>query len=188
MTLKDETKALVNTFSDSSRKIERIGRQFIVPHKFTPDGEVVSKDNYDQKTCLSKLSLDDLRFLSLWKTHKWDDDKTLKETGLSSDQAAKTFKKLAYFKVEDQRIKALAQEATPERVLAKDVENLDTGGLNDSQHKSLDRIAKAAGMFKTQSELTVNHTIQVPKLDPAAWDAIRKIADMQADVIDGEVA
>lgn len=181
----DESKRLAKSFSDKSRKVTRLGRQFIVPHKFTEDGKI---PRTSQEVVISKLNLNDLRFLQIWRDNKWNDEATLKALQLPPEQAAKTFKKLAYFKTEDARIKALASEATPERVLAKDVENIEVGNLNDSQHKSLDRVAKTLGMFKTTADVNVTHTLNVPKLDPAVWDAIRQIADQQADVIDAEVA
>jgi hypothetical protein len=97
------------------------------------------------------------------------------------EQAEKTFKKLAYFKTEDARIKALATEATPERVLAKDIENIETGALNDSQHKSLDRVAKIVGAFKT-NDSGAPSTINILQLNmtPEQEKATREFFDTLA--------
>jgi hypothetical protein len=185
----DESKKLAKNLSDRSRKVTRVGRQFIVPHKFTPSGDVVTQENFSAQTCLSKLNLADLRFLALWKENKWDDGKTAEAAGLSPEQAEKTLKKLRYFKTEDARIRALAAEATPERVLAKDMENMETGLLNDSQHKSLDRVAKITGAFKTAAEINIQQNIfNLPKMSPEAEAALRAIADREADMVEGELA
>lgn len=176
---KEEKKKLVKAFSDKARKkIAVVGNDVFIPHKLTPSGEIVNKDNFDRETCLSKLELTDLQLLVLWKENKWNDEATLAKCGLAKDQAEKTLKKLAYFKTEDARIKALASEATQERVLAKDVENIETGALNDSQHKSLDRIAKAVGMFKTSSDVNINFNAFVkPQLSPEQEKMAREFFD-----------
>lgn len=184
----DEAKHLVKSFSDKSRKVARVGSKFIVPHKFTENGEVLTEENFSAKKDISRLNLSDLRFLEIWRDNKWNDEETVKKSNLSPEQAERTFKKLKYFKTEDARIKALASQATPERVLAKDMENLETGILNDSQHKSLDRVAKITGAFKTTTDINITHSLEVPKLNLEAWEAIKKIADIQADVIDVEAA
>lgn len=182
----DEYKDLVKPLNDKSRKTIQVGKLTLVPHKFTEAGDIPRSS---QDVVLSKLNLADLRFLQAWRSNKWNDAETLKALNLTADQADKTFKKLAYFKTEDARIKALASEATPERVLAKDMENIESGVLNDSQHKSLDRIAKAQGMFKTSESggNTIN-IFNLPKISPEAEAALRSLADKEADVIDAEVA
>ena len=176
----DESKALVKALKDGSRKVTKHGKQFHVHHKFKDNGDVVTEDNYDVKTDLSKLNQKDLSFLVLWKQNKWNDQETLAKCDLAPDQAEKTFKKLARFKTEDARIKALASEATPERVLAKDMENIETGALTDSQHKSLDRVAKITGAFKTsESGATTINVLQL-NLTPDQEKATKEFFDTLA--------
>lgn len=183
----DETRALVRAFSDKSRKLRVLGKRqgnvIEVPHKFTDDGSIPDSP---QQIVVSRLHLDDLRFLKAWRDNSWDNALTQKKLNLPDDQAEKTFKKLAYFKTEDARIKALASEATPERVLAKDMENMESGTLNDSQHKSLDRVAKITGAFKTVGEGSTINIFNMPRMSPDAEAALRIIADKEADVIDAE--
>jgi hypothetical protein len=178
----DEYKALVKPLNDKARKTARIGKLTVVPHKFTDDGHIPQTP---QEVVLSKLNLNDLKFLQAWRENLWNDEKTLGKLGLQPEQAEKTFKKLAYFKTEDARIKALASEATPERVLAKDMENIESGALNDSQHKSLDRVAKITGAFKTTGEAggTIN-IFNFPKMPPEVEAQMRALADKAADIVD----
>lgn len=183
-----EKKQLARQFSDKARKVKWVGNKALVPHKFTESGDVVNQDNFDARKHLSKLNLADLRFLQLWKNNKWSDEETVKKSGLTPEQVEKTFKKLAYFKTEDARIHALASEATPERVLAKDMENIESGTLNDSQHKSLDRVAKITGAFKTSEVNITQNVFNLPRMTPETEAALRQIADKEADVIDAEVA
>jgi hypothetical protein len=172
---KDEYKKLVKPLNDKSRKTAQVGRLTIVPHKLTPDGKVPQTT---QEIVISKLNLNDLKFLQAWRENLWNDEKTLTALGLQPDQAEKTLKKLAYFKTEDARIKALATEATPERVLAKDIENIETGALNDSQHKSLDRVAKIVGAFKSTTEVNIQQNFfQRPNVAPEQAEEIRKFFD-----------
>lgn len=181
MQRKDETKKLVKKFSDKARKATVLGRQALIPHKFTPNGEIVNSENFDAQRDLSKLNLNDLRFLALWRDNRWNEEETQKKSGLSPDQAVKTFKKLAYFKTEDARIRALAEEATVEKVLAKDVENLETGKLTDSHHKSLDRIAKIRGGFKASEVNTQINIFNGPRMSPETEAIMRKLGDLEAD-------
>lgn len=180
---------LLRPLTDASRKVRFHGPSALVPHKFTDDGEVVTAETFTPKKDISKLNLNDLKFLKLWRDCDWKDEDIKKKLNLTDDQARKTFKKLQYFKTEDAKIRALASEATPERVLAKDMENLNTGDLTDSQHKSLDRVAKITGAFKTAGEggNTIN-IFNMPRLTPEAERAIRQIADKEADVIEGQIA
>lgn len=183
----DEKKLLAKEFSDKARKVKWVGKTALVPHKFTTQGEVVSEENFNIQTCLSKLNLNDLRFLSLWRENKWNDEAAVAKCSLTEDQAKKTLKKLSYFKTEDARIKALASEATPERILAKDMENVEDGGkLTDSQHKSLDRAAKIVGAFKTTGEGGTTINLNMPVLSPELLDQLRVLGDKAADVIDTE--
>lgn len=171
---------------DEGRVVSQSGNEYLVSHKFTPDGQVVDESNFNPANCISKLNLNDLKFLVLWRENKWDDQKTLSKAQLPPDQAEKTLKKLAYFKSEDAKIRALAGEATVERVLAKDMENLESGNLTDTHHKSLDRIAKIRGGFRGADEgggNTIN-IFNVPRLSPDAEAALRALADKEADVVD----
>lgn len=188
MDFPNEKKELVRHFSDKSRRTVKSGNSYLVPHKFSPEGEVLDDKNFRINRDLSKLNLNDLRFLKLWQSHGWDEVKTLEKCNLHPDQAKKTFKKLAYFKVEDARVRALAEQATPEMVLAKDVENIETGKLSDSQHKSLDRVAKIVGAFKTTEVNIQQNIFQMPPLPPQQAEELRRVFDSIADVQEAEVA
>lgn len=170
----DEYKALVKPLNDKARKTTRLGRQTLVPHKFTEEGDI-PKDA--SEVVLSKLNLSDLRFLNLWRNNKWGDDKTRAESGLTPEQFEKTVKKLAYFKTEDARIKAMAESASPAMVLAKDVENLHTHKLQDTDHKSLDRIAKITGAFKTTEVNVTQNFLQLPDLSDEKRKEIKDFFD-----------
>lgn len=194
----DDEKKLVRRLSDKSRKVVKVGKKFLVPHKTTPTGEIVRgkiefedgtslESNFDANRDISKLNLSDLRFLELWRDNKWNDEETLKKTDLTQDQAVKTFKKLQYFKTEDSRIRALASQASPEMVLSKDIENLHTHTLQDTDHKSLDRISKITGAFKTTEGNSTINIFNMPRLSPEAEAALKKIAEREADIVEAHV-
>lgn len=175
---KKDERAIVKKLKDDGRIVSESGNEYLVSHKFTPSGEVVDATNFNPANCISKLNLNDIKLLVLWRENKWDDQKTLSKAQLSPDQAERTLKKLAYFKSEDAKIRALAGEATVERVLAKDMENLESGNLSDTHHKSLDRIAKIRGGFRgaDESGSGVVNIFNFPKMSPETEAELRAIA------------
>ena len=184
-----ETKALVKKFSDKARKTKRVGNKFFIPHKFTPEGKVVTPENFNVLTDLSQLNLSHLRFLELWQSQGWDNEKTLTKCGLAPDIAEKTFKRLAYFKTEDATIKVLAARATPEAVLAKDVRNIEEINpkkeLSDSKHKSLERVSKVLGMFKSSDISITQNVFNLPSLTPEVEAKFKALAE---EALEAEVA
>jgi len=189
MTDNEEVEKLARGFKDKARGVVRVGKNAYVPHKLDDDGEILDKASFDAKKHISRLNLNDLRFLQLWSENKWDNEATAAKSDLAPDQLEKTFKKLQYFKTEDARILALAKEATPERILAKDMENVEVESLTDSQHKSLDRVAKIIGAFKTSAAVNIQQNVfNMPKLSPETMAKLKEFADSQANVVDGEIA
>jgi len=184
-----EIEGISRSLSDKSRKIKRVGRSAYVPHKFDDAGELLDQSSFDSRKHISKLNLHDLRFLRLWADNKWDDAVVASKSDLSPEQLERTFKKLQYFKVEDARIMALAKEATQERILAKDMENIEVETLTDSQHKSLDRVAKIIGAFKSTATVNIQQNVfNMPKLSVETMQKLKEFADLQANVVDGEIA
>lgn len=152
----DETKALVRKFSDRSRKAKRIGSQFIVPHKFSPDGDVLDESNFNAKRDLSRLSLDDFRLLSALQDAKWDFTKACELSGLDKDVALRRYKKLTYFEFEDKKAQALAAVATPAFVTSQNVEGFYRDHLSDGQRDHLKELAKISGAYKNTTNVNVN--------------------------------
>jgi hypothetical protein len=184
-THQDEEKALVRTFSDKARKVKKSGKSFIVPHKVKPDGEVITQENLNAKTDISQLNLNELRFLDVFRTSGWNIDKAANKAGLTTEQAKKTYKKCLWFADEDAIVRAKAKVPSPEYILAKDVDNVEGAiELSDSDHKSLDRIAKITGSFKAQEINITQNNLIFPKMSAEAEAAIRQLADKEADVVE----
>ena len=99
----DETKALVKQFSDRSRKSRRVGSKFIVPHKFTSEGDVLDESNFNPKRDISCLSLDDFRVLGALQEKRWYLEEACKDIGQEFEWARKRLKKLSYFEFEDKK-------------------------------------------------------------------------------------
>lgn len=188
----DEGQSLVRKFSDRSRKATRTGNKFLVPHKFTPDGEVIivkdefdddgnliAKSNFDPKRDISKLSLDDFRLLAALQEKKWDKKAACESLSIDLEASQRRLKKLSYFEFEEIRSLALASTLTPAYIAAKHVQNLIAGGtLNDSEHKSLVEGAKITGAYKPTTNLNVNVNAFVkPQLSPEQEKATREFFD-----------
>src|SRR3990167_1229893 len=175
----DETKALVKKFSDRSRKAVRKGEQFLIPHKFTPDGSVIDESNFNAKRDLSRLSLDDFRLLAALQEKKWDQKAACESIGVDLQESQKRLKKLSYFEFEDKKALALATVATPAFVTSKHIQNIIEGGtLNDSEHKSLVEAAKITGAYKPTTTLNLSVSAFVkPQLSPEQEKATREFFD-----------
>lgn len=131
--------------NDKARKVTLRGKTVIVPLKFDEEGEVATVD----KMVFKRLSLNDLRFLKQWKALDWNTEKAGKESGYSAEQVSRLAKRLSCFREEDARVKALCEIPTPSWIAAKHVQNVYEGGtLEDSEHKSLQELAKIEGAYK----------------------------------------
>lgn len=178
MTDTDETKSLVKQFSDKSRKTKRVGSTFIVPHKFTPDGDVLDESNFNARRDISRLSLDDFRLLSALQEAKWDVAKACESSGQDLEKAQKRIKKLSYFEFEDKKSLALAAIANPAFVTAKNVEGFYTDSLSDGQRDHLKELAKITGAYKPTTNINMNVSAFVkPQLSPEQEKATREFFD-----------
>ena len=131
--------------NDRARRVSLRGKQVIVPLKFDEDGNPATQD----KLIFKRLSLSDLRFLKSWREAGWDIDTATKDSGLSRSHVESLVRKLACFREEDARVKALCEIPTPDWIAAKHVQNVYEGGtLQDSEQKSLAELAKIEGAYK----------------------------------------
>lgn len=166
---------LSSAVNDASRKIRIRGKQAIVPLKFDKDGDPVRSVD---RLILKRLSLDDLRFLKVWRENGWDIVKATHHSGLSEEHIQRLVKKLACFREEDAKIQALCQIPTPEWIAAKHVENLYAGGtLEDSEHKSLQELAKIEGAYKQQAPSTQINVFNLPDLPPDQAQKVKEVFD-----------
>lgn len=172
--LADDT---VRHLSDNSRKALRIGKEILVPHKFKEDGDVVTSDNFNPRTDLSKLNQKHWQLLSIFQKNGWNLDEACKESGLTLDSVKKIYKKIQYFQFEEKRQEALASLLNPAFVKAKHVDNVFTNTLQDGQLKSLDQLAKIEGMHKSTSINLHAHVFQRPPMTPEQENALRKAFD-----------
>lgn len=175
----DETRALVKQFSDRSRKTSRKGKQFIVPHKFTPQGDVLTNDNFNPKRDLSRLSLDDFRLLAALQKKGWDLKAACEDCQIDVEVAQRKLKKLSYFEFEDKKAKALAAVATPAFVTAQNVEGFYQDHLTDGQRDHLKELAKITGAYKnTATQVNIQQNfLQVPQFTPEQEQELRKVFD-----------
>lgn len=181
----DESKPLVKQFSDKARKVTRKGSQFIVPHKFSPEGDVLDESNFNARRDISRLSLDDFRLLSALQDKKWDFKAACEALQVDPEQAAKRYKKLSYFEFEDKKSQALAAVATPAFVTAKNIEGFFTDNLSDGQRDHLKELAKITGAYKPTTNLNVNVNAFVrPQLSPEQEKATREFFDTIATQVE----
>lgn len=187
-----EKQELQKAFNDRSRKVRIRGRRAVVPMKFDRRGEPVTKDTPAKDIVIKNLTLTDINFLYHWRATEFKDaSAACQKAEISLDQAERLAKKLACFREEDSKVKALAEIPTPSWIAAKHVENVYEGGktLEDSSRDSLKELAKISGAYKTQASVSITQNVfNLPKLSPEAEAELRKIADREADVIEGEVA
>lgn len=175
---------LEKAINDSAREIPVRGSQAIVPLKFDKDGEVVSQDTSPDRMVFKRLTLDDLRFLKIWRANNWDVEKSREEAQVSEQKIILLVRKLSCFRAEDAKVRALAEIPTPNWVAAKDVQSIYEGGtLSDSEHKSLDRLAKITGAFKATEVNITQNVFNLPKYDPATEAKLKVIADQEAMLI-----
>lgn len=186
----DEGKALVKKFSDRSRKVLKTGNNYFVPHKFTPDGDVLSEDNFNAKRDISRLTLDDFRLLGALQESGWNFETACEKAGLDKEKAVRRYKKLSYFEFEDKKAKALAALATPEFVTSQNVEGFYRDHLSDGQREHLKELAKISGAYKT-SAINIQHNVfNLPALSPEAEAKFKALAEevLEADIVKTEAA
>ena len=172
---------LERAVNDRSRKITIRGHQAIVPLKFDEDGNPATVD----RLIFKRLSLNDLRFLRHLRESKWDIAIACKKAGVAESSSERLIKKLSCFREEDARVKALCEIPTPDWIAAKHVQNVYEGGtLEDSEHKSLQELAKIEGAYKNNLNVTVTQNVfNLPHYDPATEAKLKDIADREAQII-----
>lgn len=170
---------LAKVINDKARKVTIRGKQVIVPLKFDEDGNPATQD----KLIFKRLSLNDLRFLSLWRSHAWDIEKATNASNLPKEKVALLVRRLSCFREEDARVKALCEIPTPSWIKAKHVQNFYEGGtLEDSEHKSLQELAKIEGAYKTTANLNItNNVFNLPPLAPDVEAKLKEIAEKAID-------
>lgn len=182
-----EAKRLSEPLNDKARRAIVVGSRAIVPHKTKPNGEIVTSENFDVKVDVSQLNLRELRFLEVFRELGWDFERACERVGIDVIAGRKTYRKCLYFQQEDAYIRAKAKVPTPEYILAKDVDNVEGAGkIDDSQHKSLDRMAKITGCFKTTDGGTNTVNIfNLPKLTPEIEAKFKELAEqaLEAEVV-----
>lgn len=165
-------------FSDRSRKVTKKGTRFIVPHKFTPEGDVINHDNFNPRRDLSKLSLDDFLLLEALQEKKWDFDAACQSISVDSDKARRRYKTLSYFNFEEKRSLALAAIANPTFVTAQNVKGYFEDNLSDGQRDHLKELAKITGAYKPTTNLNLNVSAFVkPQLSPEEEVKTREFFD-----------
>lgn len=181
---------LADTQSDSARKTRRLGRSFLVPHKFSPDGEALTEDTFLPARDLQRLSMLDFSLLQALQELGWNIEKSADRIGMDLESAKRRFKRLQYFQFESRRAQALSQVATPEFITAQHVGNVYTNTLDDGQRDSLRELAKITGAYK-QTIVTQNNVFNLPaQLTPEQEAALRAIGDdiaMKKNAIPAEV-
>ena len=190
MNQKDESDALVRTFSDSARKVLKVGRDYLVPRKIDDDGVPLTPETFDARKHLKRLNLGDLRFLKAWREAEWDTGKACEKIGITQDKVKRLVKKLQVFREEDARVKVLADIPTPNWIAAKHVENVYEGGvLDDSERDSLKELAKISGAYKNTSTVNIQTNVfNMPKLSEEAMAKLKEFADGQADIVETQLA
>jgi pyridoxine 5'-phosphate synthase PdxJ len=174
----DEVRSLVKKFSDKARTVQLKGNQFTVPHKFTPDGEVINESNLDARRDISRLNLEDFRLLAALQDHGWDLKAAAESVGQEVTQAQQRYKKLSYFKFEEQKSQSLAAVASASFVTAKNVEGFYQDNLSDGQRDHLKELAKITGAYKPTTNINMNVSAFVkPQLSPEAEKATREFFD-----------
>jgi hypothetical protein len=192
MAFADERKTLAKKFNDKARRTLVVKTRVIIPHKVKPTGETITKENRDVRVDISQLNLKELRFLDVFREMGWDFEKACAKMCIDPIEGRKTYRKCLWFPQEDAYVKAKAKVPTPDYILAKDVDNVEGAAkLDDSQHKSLDRLAKITGSFKTSDTgpSTVN-IFNLPKLTPEIESKFKALAEqaLEAEVVEAKVA
>lgn len=169
---------LAQVVNDRARRVKIRGKQIIVPLKFDEDGNPATVD----KLIFKRLSLTDLRFLQAWREASWDIVKAQEKTSFAPEKVERLVKKLACFREEEAKVKALCKIPTPDWIAAKHVENIYEGGtLEESQHKSLQELAKIEGAYKQQTPATQINVFNLPKLTPEVEAEFKALAEKSLD-------
>lgn len=183
-------KSLRQHFNSKSRSVKRDHDNYLVPLKYDPvTGAVLTEDVFDARKHYKKLNLNDWAFLECWMKHGYNDEKAKEELGLTDFNLKRLVKKCEPFKAEESRDKVLAKIPTPTFIQARHTENI-LGGieLDDSDHRSLQELAKISGAYKPTTNLNVNVNAFVrPQLTPEQEKAAREFFDTIA-INDGKAA
>ena len=146
--------------------------------KFDEDGNPATID----RLIFKRLSLADLSFLKVWRENGWDLEKTKGMVQIPESRIEKLVKKLACFREEDARVKALCEIPTPSWIAAKHVQNFYEGGtLQDSEHKSLSELAKIEGAYKQTAVNTQINVFNLPSLDATQEAKLKEVFDTVAE-------
>jgi hypothetical protein len=176
-----EDKRLVHSFQDRSRQVIKDGKRYILPHKFTPAGDVIDNSNFKPKRDLSRLSLDDFKLLATLQEKDWDLKAACEALGIDFEKASKRYKKLSYFEFEDKKAQALAAVATPAFVTSQNVEGFYRDHLSESQRDHLKELAKISGAYKNTTNVNVNFNAFLrPERSPEEERRCREFADTLA--------
>jgi hypothetical protein len=177
-TVLKRTEHLASAVNDSARKISVRGRQAVVPLKFDADGEIVNETTPPTKLVLKRLTLKDLEFLKAWRESEWNLEKARGKVSIDDSDIERVVHKLQCFREEDAKIKALAEIPTATWIAAKHVENVYEGGrLEESEHKSLQELAKIQGAYKQQAPTTQVNVFNLPDLPPEQAAKIKEVFD-----------
>lgn len=164
--------------NDKARKVSLRGKQVIVPLKFDEEGNPATVD----RLIFKRLSLVDLRFLATLRQCTWDIEIAIEKSGLDRPRAERLVAKLAVFREEDARVKALCEIPTPDWIAAKHVQNVYEGGaLDDSSHKSLQELAKIEGAYKQQAPQTQINVFNLPSIPADKEAELKKVFDTIAE-------
>lgn len=187
----DAESSLRHNFSSHSRRIKKVGKQFLVPSKYDSDGNLVTSQTPDVKKIARYLTLHDWRFLECWKRHDWDTDKARQELGFTHLQVKRLVKRVSVFREEEVKDKALSAIPTTSWVQARHVENvLGSGQLGDSERDSLKELAKITGAYKSNSINLTQNVFNLPEfLTPEDLAKLKVIGDeiaIKQDAIETE--
>lgn len=184
-----EADHLASKNSDRARKVSRVGRTFLVPHKFDPSGSPLTEESFIPARDLSKLSMNDFLLLDALQEVGWNLEKASVKANMDLESAKRRFKRLQYFEFEAKRAHALAQVATPEFITSQHLDNVFTNTLQDGQRDSLKELAKITGAYK-QAAVSQTNIFNMPQLTPEQEAALREIGDsiaMKKNAIPAEV-
>lgn len=184
-----EAEQLSEKNSDRARKTRRVGRNFLVPHKFDPSGQPLTEESFLPARDLSLLSMLDYSLLDALQNTGWNLEKSCAKLGMEPEEARRRFKRLQYFEFEAKRAQALAAVATPEFITAQHIDNVYTNTLDDGQRDSLRELAKITGAYK-QTNVSQTNIFNLPVLTPEQEAQLRAIGDsiaMKKSAINAEV-
>lgn len=182
--MKDDKSSLLRDagINDRARKVSLRGKEVIVPLKFDADGKVATVDKFIFK----RLSINDLRFLALWRETDYSEDiqVLLKKTNLPESRIKWFCDKLDPFRKENDWTKALCNIPSINHIKARLHVNSYTDELSDGQRDSLKELAKIEGAYKNNLQVTVTQNVfNLPKYDPETEKKLKEIADREAIII-----